>query len=512
MATPKRSCTCLLWPEAGPTASGRLVGLGVITAVAFLFRHDHGVYIGLFAVTLLVATHWSEPRQSLTAVGRYAVVTTLCLLPYGIFIQATTGLTAYVQEVWGPGRRVIDLRINPLPFNVDFSALLLRMNPPSQRRVNVRWAADLDDTVRRELATTYGLSDPVQVEGTTWSYVPNDVGSETLTALIGDPVVEDTSGVDRQTATLVQERLWTRMTRRLPVLRMQLLPGVATEGNALASLYYLFLLVPVACVVTLLVCLRRGLLSPAETAWSIAATLLLAVALQTLVRGSPDSRLPDVAGLVVALASWAAGHWLAGGGPGWTTGTRWTAAGVLWLSVAWAAAIFGALPGKVDKLGVLSGLGEANDRLTQRIDGDRLRPMDTWHYDHGLGALTRWAQTCTAPTDRLFVTWFAPEVFFFAERAFAGGQVYLHPGWHSSPADQRLTLERLRRQRVPIALSLADDDAFPRQFPLVFEHVMRRYRVVAESTFGGQLSYAVRVDRQLSPTRIHDPLGLPCYR
>ena len=73
-------------------------------------------------------------------------------------------------------------------------------------------------------------------------------------------------------------------------------------------------------------------------------------------------------------------------------------------------------------------------------------------------------------------------------------------------------MDRLRGQRVPIVLSLADDSAFARGFPLVYDYVMRNYRFAAEATFGGELRYAVRVDPQIVPTRTEERLGLPCFR
>jgi len=502
------------WAYAHGPSVRRLAGLGVITVTAFLFRHDHGVYIGLFSVALLLGVDWREPRRGLMAVGRYVAVVTLCLLPYVVFIQTTMGLPAYVREVWGPGHRVMTVRLNFLPFDIDLSAPLLTVTPPADRRVNVRWAENVDEADRQARAAAYGLSSSALVEGTTWSYVPTDTGAATLGGLVADPTVEDTSGIDRQTMTLADERLWARMQRQIGLLRTQLLPGVATGPNALAWLYYVFLLVPVASAACLVVTVRRGVIGHAEAAWVAAATLLLTVTLQTIVRGSPDSRLPDVAGLVCVMAAWTAGRWVSGGAPGWTAVRAMKGAAVAagWLSLAWAAALFGDLPGQMEKLGVFGGPRGVLERLSESGRRGELQRIDTWHYDPGLGALARYAQECTTPTDRLFVTWFAPEVFFFAERPFAGGQVYLHPGWHASPDDQRLTVDRLRGQRVPIVLSLADDSAFARGFPLVYDYVMRNYRFVAEATFGGELRYAVRVDPQIVPTRTEERLGLPCFR
>jgi len=149
------------------------------------------------------------------------------------------------------------------------------------------------------------------------------------------------------------------------------------------------------------------------------AALLGMVVVQTLVRGSPDSRLPDVAGPMAVIGAWIAAWWLQRG-------------------------------------------------------------------------------------------WFEPRIFFYAERRFAGGQVYLHPNWHASDADQRLTIERLEAQRVPLVLERQDQGYEPR-FPLLHAHVEQHYTdvpIAAQRMRG----YRVRVDRRLTPTGTYEPLGLPCFR
>ena len=117
------------------------------------------------------------------------------------------------------------------------------------------------------------------------------------------------------------------------------------------------------------------------------------------------------------------------------------------------------------------------------------------------------------PGDRVLVTWFEPGVFFYAQRPFAGGQVYLDPGWHDSPHDQRLTIARMQAQRVPIILVRAEvEHLYEQRFSLVHDYVRQRYRTAARSTFGADQEYAVLVDRSVHPSGRYEPLDLPCYR
>ena len=68
--------------------------------------------------------------------------------------------------------------------------------------VSVRWAIRLGDDERHALERRYHLTGGALREGTTWHYVLGDSSSANIRALIDDPAVEDTSGVDRAAATV----------------------------------------------------------------------------------------------------------------------------------------------------------------------------------------------------------------------------------------------------------------------------------------------------------------------
>ena len=62
-------------------------------------------------------------------------------------------------------------------------------------------------------------------------------------------------------------------------------------------------------------------------------------------------------------------------------------------------------------------------------------------------------RACTRPGDRVLMLADASEVAVFAGRSFAGGHPTFRAGFYTLPADQALTLARLSRQSVPIALT-----------------------------------------------------------
>ena len=76
----------------------------------------------------------------------------------------------------------------------------------------------------------------------------------------------------------------------------------------------------------------------------------------------------------------------------------------------------------------------------QTITGLNTRPpIEGWlasgDEQRELKELTRYVRECTKPDDRLLVTWFAPEVYFYSERKFAAGLAFFYPRFFSSPAE-----------------------------------------------------------------------------
>ena len=77
----------------------------------------------------------------------------------------------------------------------------------SQRvpEINVRWVPGLDADRRRVLEESFGLEPRNEVAPTTWSYVLSDVSRENMAiAIVQHPDVEDTHGIDRAEALLVE--------------------------------------------------------------------------------------------------------------------------------------------------------------------------------------------------------------------------------------------------------------------------------------------------------------------
>lgn len=87
----------LLWSYVDAPTRGKRAAMAVLSAVALLLRHDHGVFIGLAcAATILFQAHvpW---RARLKQVAAYALLAVACTLPYLGWLQLNGGVVAHVR-------------------------------------------------------------------------------------------------------------------------------------------------------------------------------------------------------------------------------------------------------------------------------------------------------------------------------------------------------------------------------------------------------------------------------
>jgi hypothetical protein len=70
--------------------------------------------------------------------------------------------------------------------------------------VNVRWARALAPARRRDLEHRYGLTDGSMREARTWRYLLDDPSSANISALLSDPAVDDTAGIDKRRRRVIE--------------------------------------------------------------------------------------------------------------------------------------------------------------------------------------------------------------------------------------------------------------------------------------------------------------------
>ena len=131
----------LVWLYARRGDRLHVILMAALTALAFLLRHDHGVYIAIMMVCFLVLREWGA-AQMWRRLGLYSVVTGSLLLPFLVFVQTTTGLVSYAVGS-GPLAQTVAVTLPaflgaPARFMVDRSVPLLVVDPPIGP-INVRW-------------------------------------------------------------------------------------------------------------------------------------------------------------------------------------------------------------------------------------------------------------------------------------------------------------------------------------------------------------------------------------
>lgn len=94
---------------------GRLAGLAAATAVAYYFRHDHGVYVGIGAIVLLaVDGRHGGVRALVRTLAVYSALTLAFLLPHLAYVQWQIGLATYLAVAAEYSR--METAINPYRF------------------------------------------------------------------------------------------------------------------------------------------------------------------------------------------------------------------------------------------------------------------------------------------------------------------------------------------------------------------------------------------------------------
>ena len=90
----------------------------------------------------------------------------------------------------------------------------------------------------------------------------------------------------------------------------------------------------------------------------------------------------------------------------------------------------------------------------------------------------------------------------------------MRPGFFGTDADQRLTLARLNRQDVPIAIMPTPDEypGFKKDFPRLDAYFSLEYRHAGDVDLEDGSEVSVFVRRDLTPVRTYEPLGQPCFR
>jgi len=508
----------LLRYQSHPSAQSLFL-IVLATAVAFLFRHDHAAWIVAPTLIGLAFCHWRNPRFLARTITSYGIASVVMVSPWLVWVAVSGHAGQYVRFLVERGEGLTDRARLPLQiFEFDFTAPLVTIVPVDHPVIGIRWAAAVPRQQRRALEERYRLQplpdDPDR-------YRLTDVDADNVKALISDPAVEDTSGIDRRSMRTPDGAfpwLYLQLQRYVPIIRLRLFPGFVTTTNAEPWLTDVTFFIPWFVLAVELVRTigarqdtDRGAAALAH-ARIIPAAVLSIITYQTLIRASPDSRLGDIVALTGFLLVWAAWRmWTLSGIARFVV--RPVTVALLLLTVA-SAITYGHVITRVGGVGV-----DGPINFVRRLSGVGVlystRPLDLYAPPGapGLARLSRWLNECTSDAARVTLIGFEPQVFFLSERGFAGGLAFYDLGWNSAEDDQALVIERWSRQEVPVVLAMDSEwGSFSRDYPAIRGWIDAHYDVVAHSAFAGGKPLTVLASRSHPSVREHQSTGLPCFR
>ena len=279
-----------------------------------------------------------------------------------------------------------------------------------------------------------------------------------------------------------------------------------TKANASVFLYFFLRALPLACALLMIVRLGNAARSSRLELVQVATLVTISVLLNLFILRDPVSaRVGGMAGPFAVLSAWLAQR-------AWQTRNAITRASVA-LAVSltvWSLFAVADWPPRLAR-GRLrpSVVFEAIERLA--ASPPRYEAMPSGRYVQ----MVQYLRECTSPRDRVLLAWFAPDVYFFAQRGFAAGMAAVFGAHWSAPRFEERSLRIFAAQSVPIVIVRTTDESFENSYPLTARYLHDHYHVAGTSDFGdpdidaGGYEVLIRNDRV--PTRRHTPTSMPCF-
>lgn len=479
----------LWWRYVRKPSTARIVTFGTWAAVAFYWRPDHGIYVAAGLALAVVAAHGVQ-RPAVIRCSIGAVTMLAVLAPFLLYVQWAVGLAEYARTGLAAAETE---HVSQGPHQWPFLRLrgsFYTVEPADQYApvIGIRWtgtssADERRNALERYQLTSIGTEDSVERVRLSESSVAN------LRAIVNDPIVEDTAGVERGTGTLAT-KTWPADQQwkfNHAWLRVRFLPTLDRQGRAAEIAVALFYLLPVVLIVA--APRIRSCLASWITARHLIAfgSFVLLVDLAML-RSPFPARGPDA----VVLSSVAYGccvAWL------WRTavvGRRRT--GRVAFAITGVALVF-AVSGSVatagrfgERLTNLAGgwtsLRRANAEWRATYDELMASPPLAYYVAHRARLslrLAAYVRDCVPATDRLTVLWFEPEIYYYGDRAMAQRHAAFAAAWAGLAREQLLATDRMRHFAPPLVLARRSAlDAYARASnPGVVAYVEKAYRLSA---------------------------------
>jgi len=109
----------LMWAYLDTGRRGLLWAIGGWIGLSFLFRHDHGAYIGATAAAMIAITHWRDRRALIRGALDIGAPLAVLVIPFFVFVQMNGGLPFYVRAMLDTARGEYERTVGQVPpFNV----------------------------------------------------------------------------------------------------------------------------------------------------------------------------------------------------------------------------------------------------------------------------------------------------------------------------------------------------------------------------------------------------------
>jgi hypothetical protein len=385
--------------------------------------------------------------------------------------------------------------------------------------IGLRWTRDSSPDSREAVIERYGLTVVSTRDDVSQTVRASERTVDAVRALVAEPIVEDTDGIDRAAAE-ISSSVWPPSQRRRFEnwwLRLRLLPGLDHQvqaGESATVLLYALPLLAIAVAFPLkrylparvkpvyLVCfglfaivVNLGVLrAPFHVRAGdgiVLPGIVLGILCATFVRARPElspfMRRVTVVGVAIALVLLMKSLAVAG-----LSGER-----VTWLAGEWES---------------LNRARGAWEEVVGRLTANP--PIDYWRNrsPEPTLRLAAYARECLPATDRIAVLWFAPEIYYYSDRLMASRHAFFLPEFGSLPHEGEMEMDKVSRTPPAMVFTrTGSDEAVRRAFPQVVDLASRDYHVAGWiDEAGNRYSFLVRKDRR--PVRAYGADRWPCYR
>lgn len=510
----------LWWGYVRKPEPRRAIALGVWTAISYYWRPDHGVYVAVGVMLAMIAAHGVR-LQALKESVRAGVLTVALVAPWLVYASV---------EMHGLGRFVESGMIAAVQEHVSSQTMprwplsrlsdLVSVDPPAAYApsIGLRWTRDSTPQSRQQVLDRYGLTVVSTRDEVSQTVRVSDRTIDALRALVAEPIVEDTDGIDRGSAQISQSNWPPSQRRRFEHwwLRLNVLPRLSQQiegGEASTILLFALPLVAIVLAVAL-----RPYLPAAVTSTQLACFAVFALIVDFGVLRAPfHVRVADgivLPGIILGILVTTT-----------VRATRPSHVHTQWLARGAAAACIVLL------MKSLAGAGQSTERVTW-IAGDweslsrsravreevvsRLMsspPIDFWQNrtSEVTLRLAAYARACVPESERILVLWFAPEIYYYSDRLMATRHAFFLAELGNLSFERDMELDKIRRWPPALVFTRRQSEGAVRKaFPQVMDLLARDYHVAGSVEDEDPYLILVRADR--TPTREYGTDRWPCYR